>query len=253
MWAMGRPSPPPGLDRSKGPLWDYLSAVEIDDLKKKAGIAAVKTGSLTEAALRHAGVPVADTVSTPSPAKTLESRTLSSAERKGRFWWRFMVPVTAAFLACAPVIAIIMIIMDHFDGGVERSAGNIETDIIIVFYGSMGLFILLIPLWVREYRRRVNVPESACLTIRLDGAGLVVRDACRPVLSGSWADLSVVDLQLLEQVVEGGRSVGIVGVTLEDAAGCRLSIMEFTFEAGMSVVKVILRALHGHGRLTTRG
>ena len=234
-------------------MWDYLSAVEIDDLEKKAGIAVVKTGSRTEGALRHAGVSVAETVSTRSLAKTLESRTLSSAERKRRFWWRFMVPVAAAFLACAPVVGMAMVVMAHFGRGLDRSADNIETGVTIVFYVSMGFFILFIPLWVREYRRRVNVPESACLTIRLDGAGLVVRDACRPILSGSWADLSILDLQLLEQAVEGGTSVGVVGVTLEDAAGRRLALKEFTFEAGMSVLKKTLSALHAHGRLTTRG
>jgi|GEM_PF-2028061 len=234
-------------------MWDYHTAIELSDLTARDGIADLRSGSRTHQAIGALGVPLRSNGLKPWPRKRLNTRTLTRTERKRRFWRRNM-GLAAGIVLGLPTLATAVSVYGAIDRGRwPEEMGEVATAMGIFYGATIAFFILLTPLWLRQYRDRVTRVEEADTAVSLDASGLAVTREGRTVLAGSWAELALADLQVLEEVTEGGTQKSVYAATLKDAQGRQSTVQRMAFDRGHKLLKEILWALADHGRLGVDG
>jgi len=234
-------------------MWHYHSAVELSDLTARDGIADLRRGSRTHQAIGALGVPLQSDGSKPWPRKRLNRRTLTRTERKRRFWQRD-VGLAAGILLGLPTLGTVVSVYGAIDRGRwPEEMGEIATAMGIFYATMIALLMLLTPLWLRQYRDRITRIEEANTAVSLDASGLAVTCEGSTILAGSWAELALADLQVLEQMTKSGTEKFVYAATLKDAQGRQTTVQRMAFDQGHNLLKEILWALADHGRLGIGG
>ncbi len=234
-------------------MWSYHSATEIGDLETADGRAEVRRASRAARAIAQLGAPIGPGRARPWPGLALESQALGREARKRRFWQRVMLPAGGLLLGTPTLIAVVGVGGAMYRGELAQESAEIVSIVGFFYVATIALLILLTPLWLREYRNRVTRIKDADIRIRLDADGLHVAEAGRTVLGGTWSELVVVDLEVMQQRVQRGSQVFLQGLTLADATDRQTTLNPFAFDGGPTVLRNVLWALAEHGRLAVVG
>lgn len=229
-------------------MWQYHKALETGTLCLRDGRTEIRLGSLAQIAVGQL-VPESSGHFKPWPARPLEQRSLDRAARKRVFWRRDVGLVAAAFLGLIALIAAAGVIGAIDRGRLAEEAGEIAGAVGFIFALVVLTFVVLTPLWLREYRDRVTRIEDEDLTLRLDGEGLSLQgSAGNHLVAGAWHEIRLADVEVLEQISRFRTQKLVHALTLADASGRERVFRPKAFLRGRHLAGEILWALADHGR-----
>ena len=183
-----------------------------------------------------------------APAGRQLIRSLTLAEARKRYRRRIIYP-----MIWVVVILLVVILGAGVGGAIER--GELMEDLLnivlaaLAVCAAMGVGLLAaLPIFRREYRKRVTEWSGAKLELEMDEMGMTARQDGRVVLAGRWSQLRLVEVR--PHRYPGRHQLwNLEEMTLADLQGRALTLSTFQLDHGGVAFRVIVQRMSDAGRL----